>query len=149
MLKLLFFILLLLALCFTAFLFYQGKVSVSQPPPQPDNTGELPACPNKPNCVSSGAAPTDFTHYIDPIAAEVSMEELKAAVIHDGGNDVVVEGNLLTATYKSRVFGFIDDLLMVKNADQIQVRSSSRVGYSDFDANRKRVERLRAALDPS
>ena len=32
-------------------------------------------------------------------------------------------------------------------AGLINVRSASRVGYSDFGVNRKRVERIRAAFD--
>lgn len=146
MLKILFIIVLILVAASIGFLFYQGKASATQSPPILSN-GQLPPCPDKPNCVSSTAPTTDNTHYIDPIiAADTSMDALQKAVEADGGTDIQIDGNLLTATYRSGVFGFIDDLMLLKTPDHIDVRSSSRVGYSDMNANRKRVERLRAGF---
>jgi uncharacterized protein (DUF1499 family) len=45
--------------------------------------------------------------------------------------------------------GFIDDveLLYDRKKQLIQVKSASRVGQSDFGANRKRVELLREGLN--
>ncbi len=146
MLKILLIALLMIAVAIIAFLFYQGRASVNKAPPALNSSGALPTCPDKPNCVSSTAAATDDTHYIQPIDAAVSMESIKAAVDKDGGTNIVIDGNLLTATYKSGLFGFVDDLMLQANADHIDVRSSSRVGYSDLDTNRKRVERLRRML---
>jgi len=146
MLKIIALCLLLLAVAFVAFLFYQGRQSIRMMPPAPDSTGQLPACSNKPNCVSSQTPPDD-AHYIAPIsAAGASMDAIRSAVENDGGTGIAIDGNLLTAIYKSRIFGFIDDVMLLKTDDLIQVRSSSRVGYSDFDANRKRIERLRQSI---
>jgi len=40
--------------------------------------------------------------------------------------------------------GFVDDLeFYFSKENVIQVRSASRLGYSDFGVNRKRVEKLR------
>ena len=110
--------------------------------------GKLPPCGAKPNCVNSMAA-SNTEHYIEPLlASDLSTEDLQSAIESTGGVIVSIEDNLLTATYKSALFGFIDDVLLQINGDQIEVRSSSRVGYSDFNANRKRVEQLRRILNP-
>ncbi len=141
-------LLLLLAIVFTAFLFIQAKASAKQPSPQLSD-GTLPACPDKPNCVSSVVVPGD-SHYIDAISApQITMQQMQELVEKDGGTIVQVTETVLVATYKSALFGFIDDLLLLRNNENLEVRSSSRVGYSDFDANRKRVERLRAAISAS
>jgi uncharacterized protein (DUF1499 family) len=57
------------------------------------------------------------------------------------------EGHL-RAEVTSRLFRFVDDLelLLVPGTARIEVRSASRVGYSDLGVNRARVEALRAAL---
>ena len=54
----------------------------------------------------------------------------------------------LWATFSSRVFRFVDDLELRMDAPAraIHVRSSSRIGRTDFGANRKRVETLRAGF---
>jgi uncharacterized protein (DUF1499 family) len=147
MFKIFILVIVLLAAAGCAFLFYQGRVSASQTPPVISANGPLPACPDKPNCVSSTAAATDPTHHIDPLpATALSMEALKTIVEQDGGTDISVNGNLLTARYKSRVFGFVDDLILLKTPQHTDVYSASRVGHSDLNANRQRVERLRARL---
>lgn len=52
------------------------------------------------------------------------------------------------ATFKSKVFGFVDDVEFIFNDAQklIHVRSAARTGYYDFGVNRRRVEWLRKAL---
>jgi len=62
-----------------------------------------------------------------------------------GGKIVLEDGSYLWATFSTRIFRFIDDLelRMDEESDVIHVRSSSRVGYSDLGANRRRVEDLR------
>jgi uncharacterized protein (DUF1499 family) len=54
----------------------------------------------------------------------------------------------LHAECTSAVFGFVDDLeLHLRTAEGvIAVRSASRLGYSDFGVNRRRIENLRALL---
>jgi uncharacterized protein (DUF1499 family) len=53
------------------------------------------------------------------------------------------------AEFRSRVFGFVDDVEFFFPAGQrvIHVRSASRTGYSDFGVNRKRIERMRRQLE--
>ena len=54
----------------------------------------------------------------------------------------------LHAECRSSVFGFVDDLELHlrPSEDIIAVRSASRLGYSDFGVNQRRIETLRAAL---
>lgn len=48
--------------------------------------------------------------------------------------------NYLHVEFKSAWFGFIDNVEFIfSSAQQIQVRSASRLGYSDFGVNRKRI----------
>jgi len=49
------------------------------------------------------------------------------------------------AEFRSSFFGFVDDVEFLFPEDEkiIHVRSASRAGYSDFGANRKRVEKIR------
>lgn len=109
-------------------------------------SGGLPPCGDKPNCVCS-TAETGSDHYISPITiSDLSLQHLQQAVEASGGVVVKTENNLVTARYTSTLFGFIDDVLLLKLADRVDVRSSSRVGYSDMNANRKRVEHLRHLL---
>jgi uncharacterized protein (DUF1499 family) len=58
------------------------------------------------------------------------------------------EAGYLHAVCRSRLFGWADDLELRidTEAGVVHVRSASRVGYSDLGVNRRRVERLRAAL---
>jgi uncharacterized protein (DUF1499 family) len=46
------------------------------------------------------------------------------------------------------MFGFVDDFecLIDRNAGLIHVRSGARVGYSDMNVNRERVESIRSQL---
>ena len=52
------------------------------------------------------------------------------------------EPGYLHAEFRSKVFGFVDDVEFVidEEARRIDFRSASRVGYYDFGVNRKRME---------
>ena len=62
-----------------------------------------------------------------------------------GGQIEKDDGDYLHAVFISTVFRFRDDLELRQDAahSRIQVRSASRIGYSDLGVNRKRVEKLR------
>ncbi len=66
----------------------------------------------------------------------------------EGGGVVKSESDYLHAEFTTRLMGFVDDVEFWFDpvAQAIQVRSASRIGRSDFDANRKRIEDVRAAL---
>ena len=114
-------------------------------------TGVLRTCPSSPNCVCSDAQ--DEVHAIAPIQITGSPEAAfeKARDIIRGWKRCQViqfEPNFLHAECRSAILRFVDDLELVLHANrhEIAVRSASRVGYSDFGVNRRRVERLRSAL---
>ncbi|QGY41118.1 DUF1499 domain-containing protein [Pseudodesulfovibrio cashew] len=111
--------------------------------------GQLAPCPGSDNCVSSQA--TDDAHKIAPIPAhglkEVVMVDLANTIESMfGGNVVELKGNYLRAEFTSRVWRFVDDLECYYDEanGEIQIRSASRLGYTDFNVNRERVEKLRA-----
>jgi uncharacterized protein (DUF1499 family) len=130
------------------FLFLGYKSSRMDAPDLID--GQLPACGPKPNCVSSKAS-TDSEYFVEPLAVNGGdiASRLVAAVEQTGGVVRMQTGGALQATYTSGLFRYVDDVQLVweAGAATIDVRSASRVGHSDMGANRKRVERLRAALN--
>lgn len=112
---------------------------------------KLPLCPNSPNCVSSQASNTG--HYIAPFKITGKPEDAWAAlkgVLSRQSRTVIVNETIdtLHAEATSKVFRFVDDINVILDADAglIHIRSASRVGYSDFGVNRKRVETLRQLL---
>jgi uncharacterized protein (DUF1499 family) len=121
---------------------------------RPDDvgTGTLAPCSARPNCVSSHA--TLPPHAIAPLQLggdpAAAMARLEAVVRTQPGARVVAAApRYLRAEFVSRVLGFVDDVEFVPDpaAGVIHVRSASRLGYSDFGANRARVEAIRAAFD--
>jgi uncharacterized protein (DUF1499 family) len=112
----------------------------------------LRACDDKPNCVSS-SAPSNSPRYIAAFQFSAGGEDalwakLVKIVAAEGGELNENSRPYLAATFKSRLFGFIDDFecLLDQDAGVIHVRAGARVGHSDFDVNRKRVEKVRAKL---
>lgn len=112
----------------------------------------LAPCPNRPNCVSSDAAP-GTEHYIEAFLLQITPEEAWAALrellteqarVHI----VSADDSYLHAEARTRWLGFVDDMEFHLRPErgQIAVRSASRLGYSDLGVNRKRVEALRRQL---
>ena len=138
-------ILLVLLLLVSSYFFYQGRKSAQLAGPV-ISSGTLPLCGARPNCVCSLQSVSD-SHYIEPFQASgVTMDSVRAAIEQLGGVIVSGDDDQLHATFQSSVFGFFDDVLLLIDDDNLQVRSSSRVGHSDLGANRKRLERLREML---
>lgn len=111
----------------------------------------LPLCPNSPNCVSSQADDSD--HFIAPFKIKGKPADawaaLKDTLAAQSRTAITSEsGNSLHAEATSRIFRFVDDINAILDADAglIHIRSASRVGYSDFGVNRRRIEALRSAL---
>ncbi len=116
----------------------------SQAPP-------LSPCPSSPNCVSSAA--TDAGHRVEPMALRApgadAWSAVKRAVAAMPRTRIVDQRpGYLRAEATSLLFRFVDDLelALAEDGRRLDVRSASRVGYSDLGANRKRVEALRTAL---
>jgi uncharacterized protein (DUF1499 family) len=111
----------------------------------------LSPCPGTPNCVSSKAA--DEAHRVEPFpfqgSAAESLARVRAAALSLPRARVAVEEpGYARLTFKSAVFGFVDDVEFEvdEGTKVVHVRSASRVGRSDFGVNRKRVEAIRAKL---
>lgn len=112
--------------------------------------GKLAPCPGKPNCVSSEAGTPD-SKKVDPIAGgDETWASLKSAIEAEGGEITSEEGSYLSAEFKSKLYGFVDDveLRMDDTAGVIHIRSGSRVGYSDRGVNKARVAAIRARVQP-
>ena len=115
--------------------------------------GKLAPCPASPNCVSSQSS--DREHSIAPLRYTGSpgdaMDRLKKIIIGMKRSRIITEtGSYIHAEYTSALFRFVDDVefFLDERAAVIQVRSSSRIGYSDLGVNRKRIEDIRAAINP-
>ena len=113
-------------------------------PERAANPSTLEPCPGSPNCVCSeeGTQP-------EKAAApfEATLPEAKAAIIATGGTITSETDSYVSATYMSKIYKFVDDVeLRADGAGKTQIRSCSRVGYSDRGMNKKRVAAIRAAL---
>ena len=110
----------------------------------------LRPCPDKPNCVCSLA--TDAGQTIEPLLlsgdANAEWGRLRELVSRQPRTRIITfTENYLHAECATALMRYVDDLEFHLNPAErrIEVRSASRVGYSDLGANRKRVEALRAA----
>jgi uncharacterized protein (DUF1499 family) len=113
--------------------------------------GLLKPVPASPNAVSSQA--TGGYHQIAPLryngTSEPAMAALKSVIESTPRTSIVEErADYLYAEFTSGLIGFVDDVEFYFPPDQpvIHVRSASRLGYSDFGVNRKRIEDIRAKL---
>jgi uncharacterized protein (DUF1499 family) len=112
--------------------------------------GRLAPC-GGPHCVSS--TDTDPQRRIAPLVYTVSASVAQTTLVGilKGMARTRVVSNqrgYVRAEVDSPLLGFTDDVEFVFGAgNRIDVRSSSRAGYYDFDVNRKRVEDIRAAFD--
>ncbi len=116
---------------------------------QNDNTDwSLAPCGTKPNCVSSQS--TSERHKIEPFrldgSGQASIQKIGAIIAALPRTTITQSEDLyLRAEFKSRLFGFVDDVefLADEEGGSLHVRSASRLGYSDFGVNRRRVEKIR------
>ncbi len=145
-------IVLLLAIGVILLLFVMGMVSRSGEAPGLFND-RLSGCPDRPNCVCSEYA-GDSAHYIEPVhlpaGTQAEVTQLARRIIQELGGRVVVERDgYLAATFRSALFGFVDDLeLRIDEQEQrLHIRSASRVGYSDSGVNARRVKQLKKRME--
>ncbi|HWU68394.1 MAG TPA: DUF1499 domain-containing protein [Stenotrophobium sp.] len=112
--------------------------------------GKLAFCDHGPHCVSSESLNPD--RYIAPITYNGSREAAHAAmvkIIGDMKNARIVtdQPDYIHAEFTSSIMHYVDDLELVFPQEKlIQVRSSSRIGYYDYDVNHDRVEAIRKAF---
>lgn len=112
----------------------------------------LATCPTSPNCVNSETDSAD-AHYVKPIVlgqhGDADWENLRALALEIKRSKLLAEseGYLhLQVSSFSRLFRDDLELRLLSERGLVHIRSASRIGYSDFGVNRKRVEALRRAL---
>ena len=117
-------------------------------PSQAAPPDRLSPCPRSPNCVFS--QDPDPARRVEPLrfvgppqAALASLRKVLAGMV--GCTVVQDEPPYLRAEFRSRVFGFVDDVEFLLEADAgvIHLRSAARTGWWDLGVNRRRVEEIR------
>ena len=118
------------------------------------NNDKLTPCPKTPNCVNSQAIgekcyiqPIDYTG----VQQKARFNLLQVLESEDQAKILMAKENYIRAEFKSTFFGFVDDVEFYFSEAQtsekvIHIRSASRVGYTDFGINRKRIERIQSKL---
>ena len=117
-----------------------------------ENMEFLPV-PESPNCVMSTLS-EDHEKYVEPLSLPEEKEEKPIEFIKDlmarefGAKVLFQNENYLHITVQTRLMRYVDDVEFIWDEDRevMQVRSCSRLGYSDMGANRARVERIRELL---
>ena len=112
------------------------------------------SCPESPNCVTTEVDKKDSTHYVEPFktldSSEATWKKVRKTVLNMPRTEIVEEGDFyFKAEVTSLIFRFVDDLEVsfFPETKTLSIKSASRVGYSDFDVNRERVEDLRVLLN--
>lgn len=115
-------------------------------------SGHLQPCPSTPNCVSSQASPSSSA-YIAPLEFDPAlghpMDQLRTILAEMGRNDIITDSKqYMYSVFVTPLMGYRDDVefLLLDDEKTVQVRSASRIGREDFNANRKRVETLRQRI---
>ena len=115
------------------------------------SNGHLRPCTRATNCVCSEGENVDES-YVDPLIFSDDPSRVWVGVkdiIREMGGSIESEyENYVHATFRTRIFRFVDDLEARLDSENkcIHLRSASRVGYSDMGMNRKRVEELRLRM---
>lgn len=126
-------------------MFFRGK--------RPDNlglsNGRLADGPRKPNWVCSQTERK--SHFIKPLGysgdATAALEKLKACIDAMPRTELIeAQDNYLYYEFSTPLMGYVDDVEFYNDGEVIHLRSASRLGYSDLNANRKRIEAIRSAF---
>ena len=117
----------------------------------PASVTELDRCPSSPNCVSS--ADSGDSHYIAPIVIDgdpdAAWQALKDILKADPSIEITASAaHYIRAEATTRILRFTDDVefLFKSEERQIDMRSASRIGYSDLGKNRRRLEGIRSEM---
>jgi len=130
------------------------RTKTKYPGTQPElglqKNGKLNKCADAPNCFSSGGDESHLLKPWKPKAGSNAMEDLLETIqsyppgqakIDRGGFSIITsKSNYLYVQFESMKRGFIDDVeFAVTNKGEVQVRSSSRIGFLDLGVNAKRL----------
>jgi len=113
--------------------------------------GRLSVCPASPNCVSSQAA--DERHRIAPLAfngdPDTAFARLKQILARRNDTAVIEESpGYLRVELRTTLFVDDGEFLLDSKRKVINIRSASRLGYSDLGKNRSRLEEIRREFSP-
>lgn len=117
-----------------------------KPPSRTENSVSSQAGLHEGHPQQRGAAIAPLALNGDPAQTMARLRQAVEAL--PGARIVRSEPGYLYAQCETRLMRYVDDLELWYDpgAGVVQVRSASRIGRRDFDANRQRVEALRAAL---
>ena len=125
----------------------------SLPPSTPGSTTSQAVleCPVTPNCVSSYAARDDGTHWTPSYELAMPADQawpLIVAELESMPRTTIISRTQteVRAEAKSALFGFVDDVVLSLEGNQLMFYSASRLGLADFGVNRKRVNLLAEQL---
>jgi uncharacterized protein (DUF1499 family) len=113
----------------------------------PASIGDFAPCPESPHCVSTKSSSEE--QGIQPFKYLVSKEKAKQGILDivrkmPGAEIKIDNENFVHSEFTSSLMGFVDDVeFYFEEGGVINFRSSSRMGYYDFDANRNRMEEIR------
>jgi uncharacterized protein (DUF1499 family) len=109
----------------------------------------LTMCDEGPNCVNSQTH-EDSEHFIEPFVYETTWQGTKQMIfsyLNSNSYDIVVDReDYIYATQKSKYYGMVDDIEFYFLEDVLHFRSSSRVGFYDFESNTQRVNKIKEYL---
>lgn len=108
--------------------------------------GRLTDCPSSPNCVSSQAV--DEGHRIAPLVFNddpaAAFALLKQMLGRRADTTIIEErAGYLRVLFRTTLFVDDGEFLLDDKQRLIEVRSASRLGYSDLGKNRRRLEEIR------
>jgi uncharacterized protein (DUF1499 family) len=137
-------------------LYVVARVAVARQP-APSNlgatNGQLQPCPDSPNCVSTQALQTDAEHHMAAVpytgdANFMMTQILKVVSAMPRATIIKQEGDYLHVAFRSRVFGFVDDVEFYLDDSNklIHFRSAARLGRGDMGVNRKRMSEISEML---
>ncbi len=139
------FLLIFIAILLTISLLSANTIEKKEKSPSLLN-GSLLICPNKPNCINS-EYPEQTSHYLPPFVIPndqyTQIVSIAKNILLEMGATIITENNdSLQATFTSSLFKFVDDfeLRVDQTSHILHIRSASRVGYSDFGVNKRRVK---------
>jgi len=125
-----------------------SSCSSSRPDNLGINNGQLLACPESPNCVST-QSDTDAKSYMAAWGYQgdqaATKSKLLAAINQMPGTEVVTDkGNYIHVEFTTKIMRFVDDVefYLDDSSQKIHFRSASRLGHSDLGANSKRMTKL-------
>jgi len=111
----------------------------------------LRPCPSNPNCVSTQSG--DPRRRMEPIPfsgpRESAQSRLRKVLLAMPRSEIThEEPGYLAASFRSRIFGFVDEAEFVfdESTGIIHFRSAACTGYYDFGVNRSRMERIAEAF---